>query len=492
MTLTNKNLEQKNNKVTPFENRMETDMIGTLTLSHDALYGVHTARANANFGLDLQTTSRDLITAMLTVKKACAMANYDTGQLEHPKKIAITSACDTLINAISMYETNPNDSNTAIINAFKTHPLQGGAGTSVNMNINEVIANTALISLGHQPGQYQFLHPIDDVNKSQSTNDTYPTALKIALIYKVRALADTLANLQNTLQEKESAYASVLKMGRTQLMDALPVTFGQVFGAFARAISRDRWRIYKAEERLREVNIGGTAVGTGLNTSVDYIYAVTQHLQDLTGLGIARADLLMDATQNADVYVEVSGLLKSLATNLLKISNDLRLMNSGPMAGLSEISLEAHQSGSSIMPGKVNPVMCEMINQICFRVIGADSAITLAASSGQFELNPYLPLIADELLKSLSYLINGITLFDDKCIKTLVVNSAHTTAMAMSSYALAAAFVDVLGYDTASAVAKEAYQEQCPIKTILLKHQYLTEEEIDARLKPHALTQPKR
>jgi len=275
-------------------------------------------------------------------------------------------------------------------------------------------------------------------------------------------------------------------------MDALPVTFGQVFGAFARAISRDRWRIYKAEERLREVNIGGTAVGTGLNTSVDYIYAVTQHLQDVTGLGIARADLLMDATQNADVYVEVSGLLKSLATNLLKISNDLRLMNSGPMAGLSEISLEAHQSGSSIMPGKVNPVMCEMINQICFRVIGADAAVTLAASSGQFELNPYLPLIGDELLKAFTYLIGGIKQFDDKCIKTLVVNDKHTTEMAMSSYSLAAAFIDVLGYDTASAVAKEAYHEQTSIKMVLLKHQYLTEEEIDARLKPHALTQPKR
>jgi len=489
MTVKKTALEEENHKVTSSKTRTESDMIGNLSLSHDALYGIHTARAIANFTLDDQVTSLDLISAMLKVKKACALANGDTNQLEAPKKVAIVGACDDLIDAIKAHALK---SDVSLINAFKTHPLQGGAGTSVNMNVNEVIANTALRSLGHQPGQYQFLHPVDDVNKSQSTNDTYPTALKIALIYKVRALADGLADLQNTLQEKESAYASILKIGRTQLMDALPVTFGQVFGAFARAISRDRWRIYKAEERLREVNIGGTAVGTGLNTSVDYIYAVTQHLQDITGLGISRADLLVDATQNADVYVEVSGLLKSLATNLLKISNDLRLMNSGPMAGLSEISLEAHQSGSSIMPGKVNPVICEMINQICFRVIGADAAVTLAASSGQFELNPYLPLIGDELLKSLTYLIHGITLFNDKCIKTLTVNTEHTTAMAMSSYALAAAFIDILGYDLASAVAKEAYEEQCPIKTILLKHQYLTEEEIDARLKPHTLTQPRR
>jgi aspartate ammonia-lyase len=474
--------------------RLETDALGDITLIGNPLYGIHTHRARHNFNLDSQTTSPALIYAMLQVKKACAEANLNTGDLTPEQGKAIIDAANIALGAYDKYNENTplNAEDEKIIGAFHTHPLQGGAGTSVNMNVNEVLANLGLSTLGKAYGDYASLHPINHVNMSQSTNDVYPTALKIALIYKVRKLADALAQLQETLQHQENRHAAIIKMGRTQLMDAVPITFGQVFGAYARAISRDRWRIYKAEERLREVNLGGTAIGTGLNASLDFIYSVTEHLQRITGLGISRADLLVDATQNADVYVEVSGLLKSLATNLMKIANDLRLMNAGPRGGFAEIALEAHQAGSSIMPGKVNPVLCEMVNQVCFRVFGADTAITAAASSGQFELNPFLPLIGDELLTAFELLEAAVTKFTSGVIETLVVNETKCRESVVRSTALAAAFIDALGYDRASDIAKRAHETDSDIRSILLNEGMLSADEIDERLSVQSLTHPRR
>ncbi len=459
--------------------RHEKDQLGELNIEEHALFGIHTLRSTNNFNLSNDVVDYALIKAFLLVKKACAISNTTANLLDKNISKAIVDACDEILTSFDSYKP-----------AFVTHPLQGGAGTSTNMNVNEVIANVALKLSGKQAGDYDYIHPLNHVNMSQSTNDVYPTALKIASIEKVRRLADALASLQEALQEKENEFADVLKLGRTQMMDALPITLGQEFGAYARAISRDRWRIYKVEERLREINIGGTAVGTGMNAPLMYIYSVTEELQRLSGLGIARSDLLIDSTQNMDVFTEVSGLLKSLATNLIKISNDLRLMASGPMGGFGEINLEAHQAGSSIMPGKINPVIPEMISQIAFRVIGADTTITMAASSGQLELNAYTPLIASELLTCLDLLVEGITIFNHKCIQTITANKEHCYNLALSSYSLGAAFIDSLGYDQASEVSKEAFTRKITIKQLILKKKLLDEETIDNILSIHQLTQP--
>ncbi|WP_343213124.1 aspartate ammonia-lyase [Fusibacter paucivorans] len=474
--------------------RTENDALGAAVLPSKALYGIHTHRARNNFNLTERTLSPSLIHAILQVKKACAEANVETGDLSSTIGAAIISAADKALDVFEKKnESLPlNPDEQEIYEALQTHPLQGGAGTSVNMNVNEVLANLALARLNKNAGDYDSLHPVNHVNMSQSTNDVYPTALKIALIRKVRKLSDALAQLQSALQRLETEHANVIKLGRTQLMDAVPITFGQVFGAYARAISRDRWRIYKAEERLREINLGGTAVGTGLNASLDFIYLVTERLQRITGLGIARADLLVDATQNADVYVEVSGLLKALATNLMKIANDLRLMNAGPRGGFAEISLEAHQAGSSIMPGKVNPVLCEMVNQVCFRVFGADVAITAAAAGGQFELNPFLPLIGDELFTAFDLLEASVEKFTQGVIETLSVNRAHCQETVAKSTSLAAAFIDVLGYDEASAIAKRAHESGANIRNVLRNETLLSDEAIDERLTVQNLTHPKR
>jgi len=437
------------------------------------LYQEETQNAYHNF-VHTAPVHSSLIKAYLIVKKACALSNYTCDLLSKTDSDAIIETCDELYNHYETYQDQ-----------FITSALQGGAGTSTNMNVNEVIA-----TLANQKFKACQIHPINHVNLSQSTNDTYPTALRIALIYKVRTLATTLSKLQESLQKKETEFESLLKIGRTQLMDALPITLGQEFGGYAKAISRDRWRIYKVEERLRETNLGGTAIGTGLNAPLKYIYSVTANLQKLTGLGLARADYLVDATANADVFVEVSGLLKALSSNLLKISNDLRLMNSGPIGGFNEITLEAHQKGSTIMPGKVNPVICEMINQIAFRMIGADTSITWAASAGQFELNPYLPLIASELLNNLDYLIEGIALFDTKVIQTIIPHPEQCSKKAMQSYALAACFIDYLGYDQAAELAQKAIQENTTIQSLILKDNLLSKETVDQILNVHQMTQP--
>jgi aspartate ammonia-lyase len=318
-----------------------------------------------------------------------------------------------------------------------------------------VLANLALKNLGKPCGAYEIIHPLDDVNRGQSTNDVYPTALRIAAIEKLRDLSEACAKLQESLQKKENAFDDIKKLGRTELMDAVPITLGSEFGAFAQAIARDRWRLYKVEERLRQVNLGGTAVGLANNAERKYRFGVIEELREITGIGLAAAEYPMDITQNNDVFVEVSGLLKALAVNLMKIANDLRLMNSGPYGGFGEIKLSALQTGSTIMPGKVNPVIPEMVMQVAMKAIANDTAITLAAAHGEFELNAFLPLIADSLLQSLSLLTRSVSIFREKCIDLIEADRDQCLKWLNRSYAFATGYTQSLGYDKVSRIIEE-------------------------------------
>jgi len=446
--------------------RTETDKIGTISIAKDTLYGIQTARAITNFSLDEKHVNLKLIYAIVIVKKAAAMANRELQIIDKSKADAIIKACDDILRGKAD-------------EAFVTNPLQGGAGTSTNMNVNEVITNLALKSLGRECGEYSFLHPLDDINRGQSTNDVYPTALRIASIQMVRQLSDECAKLQESLQKKETEYADILKLGRTELMDAMPVTLGQEFGAYAQAIARDRWRIYKVEERLRQVNLGGTAVGTGSNTNRKYTYKVIDILRELTNIGLARAEYPMDLTQNSDVFVEVSGLLKALAVNLMKISGDLRLMNSGPFGGFGEITLQELQAGSTIMPGKVNPIIPEMVTQVAIKVMSNDTSITICAASGNFELNSFMPLIAESLLESLSLLTNTVSIFRTKCIDTLTPNIKRCREHLDNSLVFITALSPYIGYDKAAEIGKECEYNPKNIKKAVLQKGLLDEATID-------------
>ena len=429
--------------------RLEKDMLGEKALPEEALYGINTARAMENFNLGQKSVNRGLIRAMVLVKKAAAVTYLNLGMSKPEVESAIIAACDEVLNSEDKYESY-----------FPVQALQGGAGTSTNMNVNEVLANLALKSLGQNPGDYEVIHPLDDVNRGQSTSGVYPTALRIAAIRQLRLLSDECAKLQTALQEKESQWQDVDKLGRTELMDAVPITAGEEFGAYAQAIARDRWRLYKVEERLRQVNIGGTAVGLSNNADRKYRFGVIEELRRLTGYGLAAAEYPMDITQNNDVFVEVSGLIKALAVNLMKIANDLRLMNSGPHGGLGEMVLPEVQQGSTIMPGKVNPVMAEMVMQCAMRVAANDTAITMAAAHGEFELNAFLPLIADSLLESLALMTEAVRLFREKCIVPLRINEEACRKHLNASSAFAASYAPVLGYDKVSRIIRDYTPEE--------------------------------
>lgn len=419
--------------------RTEHDSLGTRQLPDNALYGINSLRAAENFPLGHHTVNIRLIYALVIVKKAAALTYKKLKTREPGIYDAIVFACDEVLSGTH------ND-------AFLTEALQGGAGTATNMNVNEVLSNLALQKLGESCGTYTIIHPLDDVNRGQSTNDVYPTALRIAAITALRELSNACASLQIALQEKEKAYEKIKKLGRTELMDAVPITLGNEFGAYAQAISRDRWRLYKVEERLRQINLGGTAVGLANNASRQYRFQVIEELRRLTDMGLAIAEYPMDITQNSDVFVEVSGLLKTLAVNLMKISGDLRLMNSGPYGGFGEIKLQALQQGSTIMPGKINPVIPEMVIQCSLRVIANDSAITMAAAHGELELNAFLPLIADALLESLQLLTASVKLFKEKCITTLEVDEVQCKKHLDASFSFAADYIGSLGYDVVSSI----------------------------------------
>lgn len=457
--------------------RIEKDLLGAREVPQSVYYGIHTLRAVENFTLTGQPINHALIRALAMVKKAAAEANSELGFL--PKEIgeAIITAADEIIAG-------------QMLDQFPVDALQGGAGTSANMNINEVLANRAIEILGGTKGNYELVHPIGHVNMHQSTNDVFPTAVRIAAITLLRPVSEGCAQLQEELQVKEAEFAGVIKMGRTQLQDAVPIMLGQEFSAYAQAIGRDRWRIYKVEERLRQVNFGGTAVGTGLNAEPKYIFMANEKLRHIARIGLARAENMIDLTQNADVFVEVSGLLKALAVNLTKIGNDLRLMSSGPRAGLGEINLPERQAGSSIMPGKVNPIIPEALNQIAFQVMSNDLAITLGAQAGQLELNAMLPLIAHNLLQSLTILSNGIEMFIDKCLRGISANADICRARVEESYGLITALAPHVGYDTATEVAKRVLATGQPVRRVVLEMELMTEVELENVLNPWEMTKP--
>lgn len=422
--------------------RKERDKLGEIELEDSCYYGIQTARAKDNFALDYKRTNLRLIYAVVKVKKAAAMTYEKLGIGDREVYQAVVKACDLILSG------KADDQ-------FVVDALQGGAGTSTNMNVNEVVANMALQLLGRNAGEYDYIHPLEDINRGQSTNDVYPTALRIAAVELLRELSDNCSKLQTSLQERENEFEGIKKLGRTELMDAIPITLGTEFGAYAQAIARDRWRLYKVEERLRQVNIGGTAVGTSSNAERKYRYGIIEQLRELTDIGLAAAEYPMDITQNNDVFVEVSGLLKALAVNLMKISNDLRLMNSGPYGGIGEIRLAPLQMGSTIMPGKVNPVIPEMVIQTAIKVMSNDYAITAAASHGEFELNAFLPLIADSLLESLSLLNHAVTLFRTKGIELLQPNRERCEELLNKSYAFATGYTVKYGYDRVSRIIEE-------------------------------------
>jgi len=454
--------------------RLEQDLLGEKDIDNSTYSGINTARALENFNLNGKTVNLNLVTEIALIKKAAAMTNKKLKLLDPEKADVIIKASEEIIEGKFDGE-------------FKISAFQGGAGTSTNMNVNEVIANRAIELLGGTKGDYNLVHPLNHVNMSQSTNDVYPSALRIAAIRLIRKLSNSLSSLQEALQMKENEFSDVIKLGRTQLMDALPMTAGQSFGAYSKAIERDRWRIYKVEERLRQINLGGTAIGTGLNATNKYVFMMTDTIQDLTGLGIARSDYPMDITQNCDIFVETSGLLKSCSVNLLKISNDLRLLNSGPRGGIGEVILPNMQAGSTIMPGKVNPVIPEMVAQVGLRVIANDTSITMASSMGQLELNAFMPLIAECLLESLELLDSSVMIFKEKCITGLEMNKDRCLENLEKSLVSATALVPHLGYDKASSISKKALSTGKTIREILLEEQLLPLETVDKILSPAEL-----
>jgi aspartate ammonia-lyase len=457
--------------------RVEEDILGEIKIPNNIYYGINTLRSINNFKISNKKVNYNLITSIVTIKMACTLANKKLKYLPITKADAIITACNKILEG-------------SFMDQFVTDSLQGGAGTSTNMNVNEVISNIAIELLGGRKGDYSIINPIDDVNMSQSTNDVYPTAMRIAAIELLRNTSDAFSKLQDALQIKENEFAHILKLGRTELMDALPIMAGQQFGAYARAISRDRWRLYKVEERLRETNIGGTAIGTGMNASQKYIYLVTDILQDITGLGLSRSDFPIDTTQNMDVFVEVSGLLKAAAVNLMKISNDIRLLGSGPKGGIGELIVPPIQAGSSIMPGKVNPVILEMVAQVSMKVISNDAAITLAASNGQLELNAFAPLIAESLLDSLEILKNAVYTLTDKCIMHIGVNIENCRINLENSNVLVTALVPYIGYNKASEISKRALLENRSIRDIVDTENIIGKTLLDKIFNPFALTSP--
>lgn len=457
--------------------RIERDMLGELELGDDCYYGANTERARLNFPISGLGLHPELITALSVVKKAAALTNFEIGRLDKKMADAIAAACDEIAGG-------------ALRDQFVVDCMQGGAGTSANMNINEVVANRAIELLGGKKGDYTLVHPIDHVNLSQSTNDVFPTAVRIAAIRLLYPVTERFADFQSALQQKEEEFSSVIKVGRTELQDAVPVTLGQEFGAFAQAVSRDRWRLYKAEERLRQVGIGGTAVGTGLNAPRGYIFGVIEKLRALTGIGLARAEYMMDPTQNCDVFVEVSGLLKTAAVNVSKIASDLRLLSSGPRAGLGEIRLPPLQSGSSIMPGKINPVMAEAANQAAFQIMADDFAITLAAQSGQLELNAFLPLIAKNLFEMLDLFRNTLEAFTEKCIKGIEADTEKCRELLDRSLSTVTGLTGYIGYDRACEVAKECVATGKTVREVLAGRGLMDAEAADRILCPEIMTSP--
>ena len=457
--------------------RIEKDFLGEIEIPDELYYGVQTTRALHNFLITGHVLNEDFIVALGIVKAAAARANMRTGRMPVRIGHAIVKAAEEII--AGQWQ-----------NQFVVDCIQGGAGTSMNMNANEVIANRALEILGEAKGNYPLISPNNHVNMAQSTNDVIPTAIRICAIRKAKKLMEALVALAEAFEAKGTEFSQVLKMGRTHLQDAVPITLGQEFHAYAEAIRRSLQRIETTVQSLHAVNMGATAVGTGLNAEPEYIALVTEELSRLTGEKIYSAKNMVDATQNTDELAEFSGTLKVCALALSKIANDLRLMASGPKCGLNELLLPAMQPGSSIMPGKVNPVIPETVNQVAFQVIGNDLAVSMAVEAGQFELNVMEPVMAYNLFNSLTILTNAVNALNRKCVQGIKANVEHCHSMIDASVGVVTALLPHIGYEQSSLIAKEALASSRPIKTIVVEKGLLTAEQLDVILSPGEMTQP--
>lgn len=457
--------------------RIEKDFLGEKEVPIDAYYGIQTLRAVENFPITGYRIHRELIVAIATVKKAAAQANMEIKQLNPQIGNAIVQAADEIMNG-------------KWHDQFIVDPIQGGAGTSINMNANEVIANRAIELLGGAKGDYFKVSPNTHVNMAQSTNDAFPTAIHIASLSLLDKLLATMSDLHESFKRKAVEFDGVIKMGRTHLQDGVPIRLGQEFAAYSRVFARDIKRISATREHLYEVNMGATAVGTGLNADPRYIERVVQLLSAYSGMPLQGAEHLVDATQNTDAYTEVSAALKVCMINLSKIANDLRLLASGPRAGFGEISLPSRQPGSSIMPGKVNPVMCEVVNQVAFQVIGNDHTICLASEAGQLELNVMEPVLVFNLLQSLSMMNEAFRVFRTHCLDGIEANVDRCREYVEKSVGVITALNPHLGYEVVARIAREAIETGQPVRDLCLKYNVLSEEELNLILDPYEMTNP--
>jgi len=459
--------------------RIEHDLLGEREVPAEAYYGIHTLRAVENFPITGTSISNygDLIRALACIKQAAALANHELELLDQDRTDAVVKACEE-IRAGKLHDQ------------FVVDVIQGGAGTSTNMNANEVIANRALELLGHRRGEYQHLHPNEHVNMSQSTNDVYPTALKVATYFSIFRLGDAMAKLRHAFEAKAVEFADVLKMGRTQLQDAVPMTLGQEFSTYAVMLEEDEERLKEAASLIREINMGATAIGTGITAHPDYAELVCRRLSEITAIPLVTASNLVEATQDCGAFVQLSGVLKRIAVKLSKTCNDLRLLSSGPRAGLGEINLPEMQAGSSIMPGKVNPVIPEVVNQVAFEVIGNDVTVTFAAEAGQLQLNAFEPVIAHSLFKSLKHLRNACRTLAERCVKGITANREHMRRTVENSIGIVTALNPYIGYANATAVAREAHATGGNVYDIVLARGLLSKEKLGEILRPEVLTRP--
>lgn len=459
--------------------RREHDLLGERDVPASAYYGVHTLRAVENFPITGTTIAiyPELLHALAAIKRAAAEANHALGLLDKTRMDAIVAACEEIRGG-------------ALADQFVVDVIQGGAGTSTNMNANEVIANRALEILGHQRGEYEFLHPNEHVNMSQSTNDVYPTALKLATHIGIVSLIEAMAVLRHAFEAKADEFKDVLKMGRTQLQDAVPMTLGQEFSTYAVMLGEDEERLREAVLLIHEINMGATAIGTGINAHPDYAALVCRHLSQITGIQLLTAPNLIEATQDCGAFVQLSGVLKRVAVKLSKTCNDLRLLSSGPRAGLGEINLPPMQAGSSIMPGKVNPVIPEVVNQIAYEVIGNDITVTFAAEAGQLQLNAFEPIIAHSLFKSVAHLRQGCLTLEAKCVRGITANKEFLRASVERSIGIVTALNPYIGYANATSVAQEAHASGRGVYEVVLERGLLSKEVLDSVLQPEILTRP--
>ncbi|MDD3224560.1 MAG: aspartate ammonia-lyase [Clostridium sp.] len=455
--------------------RIESDSIGSLEVPINAYYGVQTLRANNNFHITNKKLNKNFIISLAEIKKSAAITNRNANMLNAKIANAIITACDEIIGGKFHDE-------------FIVDPIQGGAGTSSNMNANEVIANRAIELLGKTKGDYSIVHPNDHVNMAQSTNDVFPTAGKITILKMLPEAVSQLTRLYNALILKSLEFDNIIKMGRTQLQDAVPIKLGQSFHAYASMIKRDINRLNKAEDEMLTLNIGATAVGTSINASTEYLNTIIVNLKKVTGFNVSKADDLIDATQNLDGFVAVSGILKTCAVDLSKMSNDLRLLSSDPRTGINEINLPSKQNGSSIMPGKINPVIPEVVSQVAFNIIGNDFTITMAAEAGQLELNAFEPVLFYNLFESIETLKNATMTLVDNCIIGITANKERCAELLNSSVGIATALCPYIGYKKAADIAKESLKTKVPVKEIVLNRGILDAEKLDKVLNPQLMT----